>query len=394
MTTNYNQAVSTRYHIYNSLFLNLPYTGIYRTGTLLPLLQQACETGFEKGKDPKSIIKKFFNDFTPNATREEQFNLLFNFIQYTERQVVLFDSIEDAAFDQVNDLNGKGTISALLLRASSEGLIDALKKKLQDFSVRIVLTAHPTQFYPGNVLAIINDLEEAIRENRLEHINLLLRQLGKTAFINRQKPTPFDEAVSLSWFLEYVFYPVIPQILLKLMNGLNINPEEWSNYDLVKIGFWPGGDRDGNPFVTHQITVQVAQKLQQTLMRCYYRDARFLKRRLTFQGVDQIIADVERKIYPLAYGNNEGGYESAEEILEDLNKARKILIDEHRGLFLNLLDEVILKVRIFGFYFASMDIRQDSRKHIYAWETILKQLQGKNKKLKDFAKLSEQEQIN
>jgi phosphoenolpyruvate carboxylase len=87
MTTNYNQAVSTRYHIYNSLFLNLPYTGIYRTGTLLPLLQQACEHGFEKGKDPKSIIKKFFNDFAPNATREEQFDLLFNFIQYTERQV-------------------------------------------------------------------------------------------------------------------------------------------------------------------------------------------------------------------------------------------------------------------------------------------------------------------
>ena len=393
MSANYNQVVSTRYHIYDSLFLNLPYTGIYRTGTLLPLLQQACEEGYSKGKDPRSIIKKFFKDFTPNATREEQFALLFNFIQYTERQVVLFDSIEDAAFDQVNDLNGKGTVSALLLRASSEGLIDALKKKLQDFSVRIVLTAHPTQFYPGNVLAIINDLEEAIRENRLEHINLLLRQLGKTAFINREKPTPYDEAISLSWFLENVFYPVIPEIIMKLMNGLQINPEEWTNVDLIKIGFWPGGDRDGNPFVTHEITLQVAQRLQQTLMRCYYRDARFLKRRLTFKGVDIIIADVERKIYPLAYGNTEGGYESAEEILVDLNKARKILIDDHRGLFLNLLDEVILKVRIFGFYFASMDIRQDSRKHIYAWETILKQLQGKNKKLKDFAKLPEQEQI-
>jgi phosphoenolpyruvate carboxylase len=393
MPVSFNQVVSTRYHIYNSLFLNLPYTGIYRTGTLLPLLQQACEAGFEKGKDPKSIIKKFFQDFTPNASSEEQFALLFNFIQYTERQVVLFDSIEDAAFDQINDLNGKGSISAFLLRASSEGYLEALKKKLQDFSVRVVLTAHPTQFYPGNVLAIINDLEEAIRENRLEHINLLLRQLGKTAFINRQKPTPFDEAVSLSWFLEYVFYPVIPQILLKLMNGLQIKPEEWTNYDLIKIGFWPGGDRDGNPFVTHETSGQVAQRLQQTLMKCYYRDARFLKRRLTFKGVDTIMTAVEHKIYKMAYGNGEGGYTSPEEFLNDLLEARKSLVEEHRGLFLDLLDEVIVKVRIFGFYFASMDIRQDSRKHIYAWEAILKQLQRKDKKLKNLTTLSQEAQI-
>lgn len=393
MVSNYNEAVSTRYHIYNSLFLNLPYTGIYRTGTLLPLLQQACETGFSKGKDPKSIILKFFNDFAPSASREERFDLLFNFIQYTERQVVLFDSIEDAAFAEINDLNGKGTLSALLLRAGSEGVIDELKKKLNDFSIRVVLTAHPTQFYPGNVLAIINDLEEAIDQGNLEHINLLLRQLGKTAFINREKPTPFGEALSLSWFLEHVFYEVIPDIILKLMRGLQIDPESWTNYDLIKVGFWPGGDRDGNPFVTHETSLQVAGRLQQTLMRCYYRDIRFLKRRLTFQGVDNIIAEVERRIYPMAYGTGEGGYASPADLLDHLLAARKSIIETHRGLFLDLLDKVILKVRIFGFYFASMDIRQDSRKHGEAWEAILKKLRPKNKKLKDYQNLSGQEKI-
>jgi phosphoenolpyruvate carboxylase len=394
MATNYNQAVSTRYHIYNSLFLNLPYTGIYRTGTLLPLLQQACETGFSKGKDPKSIIKKFFSDFVPSATREELFDLLFNFIQYTERQVVLFDSIEDAAFSQINDLYGKGTVTELLLRAGSEGVNEELKKKLNDFSIRIVLTAHPTQFYPGNVLAIINDLEEAIGGGDLENINLLLRQLGKTAFINREKPTPFGEATSLSWFLEFVFYEVIPRIILKLMKGLQIDPEQWTNFDLIKVGFWPGGDRDGNPFVTHETSIQVAQRLQQTLLRCYYRDVRFLKRRLTFKGVDHIIAEVERKIYPMAYGTGEGGYRKPEELLDDLLKARKSIIETHRGLFLDILDHVILKVRIFGFYFASMDIRQDSRKHADAWEAILKKLRPKNKKLKDFQTLTEAEKMN
>jgi phosphoenolpyruvate carboxylase len=394
MARQFSETVSTRYHMYNSLFLNLPYTGIYRTGTLLPLLQQTCENGFAKGKDPKAIIKKFFSDYTPQASEEEQFNLLFGFIQYAERQVVLFDSIEDAAFDQINDLSGSGTVASLLLRADAEGVLEELKKKLEDFSVRVVLTAHPTQFYPGNVLAIINDLELAIRDNKLENINLLLRQLGKTPFINKQKPTPFDEAVSLTWFLENVFYHVIPEIITKLMQGLSMKLEEWKNFDVIKIGFWPGGDRDGNPFVTHEITMKVAQRLQEAVLRCYYRDIRALKRRLTFKGVDEIISRTERKIYPIAYGGHGEIYNHPDELLNDLFEAREVLISEHKGLFLNLLDEFILKVKIFGFYFASMDIRQDSRKHAYAWEAIFNKLQSKHKKLKGFDELSEQEKID
>src|SRR5690606_23286492 len=136
-----------------------------------------------------------------------------------------------------------------------------------------------------------------------------------------------------------------------------IDPEAWKNFDLIKVGFWPGGDRDGNPYVTHETTILVAKRLQQTLMRCYHRDMRFLKRRLTFQGVENIIAEIEQKIYPMAYGTGEGGYNSPKELLSDLLEARKSIIEKHRGLFLDILDEVILKVRIFGFYLASMDIR-------------------------------------
>ncbi|MEJ1239062.1 phosphoenolpyruvate carboxylase [Chryseolinea sp. T2] len=394
MASQFNDAVSTRYHMYNSLFLNLPYSGIYRTGTLLPLLEQACTDGYNRGKDPKSIIRNFFKDYTPQATREEQINLLFSFIQYIERQVVLFDSIEDAAFSEINDVNGKGSLTELLARVSAEDLIDELKTKLETFSVRVVLTAHPTQFYPGSVLSILNDLELMMHNNDVENINLLLRQLGKTPFINRQKPTPFDEAVSLSWFLENVFYPVIPEIIVKLMNGLNMRPEEWVNYDLLKVGFWPGGDRDGNPFVTHDITLRVADHLQRTLMRCYYRDIRVLKRRLTFVGVDNIISRIERSVYPLAFGGQGEVYKNPDALLNDLLEAREVLMRDHKGLFLNLLDSLILKVRIFGFYLGSMDVRQDSRKHAYAWEAIFEKLKGKYKALKDFDEKSEEEKIN
>lgn len=395
MENGFDYIVATRYHIYNSLFLNLPYSEIYRTGTLLPLLQQACDVGFTANRDPKTIIKRFISEFTPNLSRADQFDLLFKFIQYAERQVVLFDAIEDAAFEQLHDLNGRGTVTQLLQRASSENKIEALKQKLETFSVRPVLTAHPTQFYAGNVLAIINDLERAIHDNHLEHINLLLRQLSKTAFINRQKPTPFEEALSLCWFLENVFYHAVPGVVEKLIKGLKMDITEWTNFNLFKIGFWPGGDRDGNPYVTHETTVQVALQLRRSVMKCYHRDLRILRRRLTFKGVEPIIQTAEQKIYRMAYpSENTETYQNAEELLADLFAARKILSAEHGGLFLNLLDDIILKVKLFGFYLASMDIRQDSRKHGEAWEIIIDQLKKKQKDLKGFYTLKEAEQVS
>jgi phosphoenolpyruvate carboxylase len=387
MPTQFDQIVSTRYHIYNSLFLNLPFSHIYRTGTLLPFVQQYAEDGFEEGKEPREIIEQFFNDFAPQASHEERFNMLFNFIQYAERQVVLFDSIEDAAFDKVNDLNGKGTISSLLLRAASPEKRERLLKKLREFSIRIVLTAHPTQFYPGNVLAIIKDLEEAIRGNNLPLINQLLQQLGKTAIINREKPTPYDEAVSLCWYLENVFYQAAPQIILKLIKGLQVPVEEWTNFNLIRIGFWPGGDRDGNPFVTHDITLRVAARLKESILKCYHRDLRILRRRLTFRGVDKLVTESERKVYNAIYYTGKG-YDTAHELEKDLLEIRKVLINEHDSLFLDLLDAFIIKVRLFGFFFATMDIRQDSSKHDLAWDEILKAQKAKN-----FESLSDEQKI-
>ncbi|MCB0470389.1 MAG: phosphoenolpyruvate carboxylase, partial [Flavobacteriaceae bacterium] len=82
-----------------------------------------------------------------------------------ERQVVLFDAIEDAAFPVVNNMDGIGTLRSLKESTKAENKMDMLKKFLEEFKVRIVLTAHPTQFYPGAVLGIITDLTEAIRDN-------------------------------------------------------------------------------------------------------------------------------------------------------------------------------------------------------------------------------------
>ncbi len=392
---NYDQTVGSRYHIYNSLFLNLPFRNVTHTGILLPLLQQYCTTGFSKGKSADEILKVFFKELVPTLTEEEQFDLLFSFIQYIERQVALFDSVEDAAFEQVHNLSGKGTVPALLLRTKIEKKESELISRLDQFSLRIVLTAHPTQFYPGNVLGILTDLENAIRVSDVNQINLLLQQLGKTGFINQNKPTPYDEALSLCWYLENVFYHSIPEIVSSLAAGLEIPLPDWKNDRLIVIGFWPGGDRDGNPFVTSEITVKVASRLQESILKCYYKDIRLLRRRLTFHGVAERITAIEQKVYGLVF-RQQKNYSSADELLVELNEVRNRLVAEHDGLFLELLDVLIIKVRIFGFHFAALDIRQDSRKHDAVWTSILDKLSATKKSISasEFQKLTSQEQIN
>src|SRR5690606_2441556 len=143
-------------------------------------------------------------------------------------------------------------------------------------------------------------------------------QLGKTGFINSTQPTQFDEAVSLSWFLENIYYRAIPGILVKLASQLDVPLLDWPFDKAFRLGFWPGGDRDGNPFVTGEITHKVAERLRESLLRAYYRDIRELKRRLTFKGVEDKIAVLERKMNSTIFGPEEEGYANVEEVLGEL----------------------------------------------------------------------------
>src|SRR5690606_29065951 len=163
--TRFNQNVLAKYRIYNSIFMTLPFDAVTKTGVLLPLFHEICEQGFSNKKNPSEIVASFFKTYQTNPSEKDKINLLFRFIQYIERQVVLFDAIEDAAFPIVNNMDGVGTLRNIKETVASENKKEALKKHLENFKVRVVLTAHPTQFYPGAVLGIITDLTKAIQEN-------------------------------------------------------------------------------------------------------------------------------------------------------------------------------------------------------------------------------------
>lgn len=104
--TQFQNLVGRKFQIYNSLFTSLPFHRIEKTGILLSLLLSYCEEGYDNKQSPSQIIEDFFSKHTSYAKEEDKLDLLFRFVQYVERQVVLFDALEDAAFTTINDMNG------------------------------------------------------------------------------------------------------------------------------------------------------------------------------------------------------------------------------------------------------------------------------------------------
>lgn len=386
----FQQQVLSKYQIYNSIFMTLPFDAITQTGVLLPLFQEVCEEGFKLGANPTEIVNSFFSKYQEERSDEQRTNLLFRFIQYIERQVVLFDAIEEATFAIINNMDGRGTLRNVREEAEARNMKEDLQKYLERFKVRPVLTAHPTQFYPGPVLGIITDLGKAIEKNKLDQIKSLLAQLGKTPFFKKQKPTPYDEAVSLIWYLEHVFYQSISSIYSYVKS--NIFDGQPLENQVINLGFWPGGDRDGNPFVTTEITLKVADRLRRTLLKNYHKDLRKLRRRITFKGAEPLVIELEADVYRHLTLPNERATLTSANMLERLEAIRKILIEAHDGLFKDKVEDLINKVHLFGMHFACLDIRQDSRVHTH----VMTHIAAQHPKLfnKSYESLSEKQKID
>lgn len=231
--------VYNRYQVYNGLFLNLTDKEGFSPGVYIPLLYKICQEGFRKSKDPKSIIEEFFQKHTDLENEKERYDLLFQLVKYIERQVVLFDCIEDAAFVRFKKDKISNHISVdNPFYAEYRSFLDLL-------NVRVVFTAHPTQFYSDKVQQIMRQLRDAIKNDNISTIDSLLRQLSYTPFVNNKKPTPLDEAQNIIFYLRNVYYETLGRLYHRICylteKSVDFNPS------LIEMGFWPGGDRDGNP---------------------------------------------------------------------------------------------------------------------------------------------------
>jgi phosphoenolpyruvate carboxylase len=386
----YRELVELKYQLYNSLFLTLPLHAVQQTGLLLPLLNEACVKGLDNGESPSTIINNFFKEHRPELSERERISFLFKIIQYVERQIVLIDALEEAAYTKIHRINDSDSWGRIKQKVENRKLEEQMDELLDSFGIRVVLTAHPTQFYPGRVLAISTDLTEAITNDEVGYARDLLQQLGKTPFYRKKKPSAYDEAMALTWYLGNIFYPAVGQLLDRIDEFFPGKIDH--NKELVTMGFWPGGDRDGNPFVKTDTTLKVARKLRFTLSTCYHNELKAIKRRLSFNGVYDILNELD-ELFTEELTNSSGEKNvDLNYLLLQLEKVEKLLIDEHQGLFIDKVKSFKRKIKQFGFFFASIDVRQDSRVIGKAFNEVMRVNPGLFPD--NFWELPEKEQLN
>ena len=286
-----------------------------------------------------------------------------------------------------------------------------LKKWLSDFSVRPVFTAHPTEASRRSVLsklALISDLLEAptsrVRDARLsEAIDLL----WQTDELRVERPLVIDEAVNALYYLDDLFRLTVPEVLDDFATevarlGVTISPTAKP----LSFGTWIGGDRDGNPNVTPDVTretivVQVGHairviseamsKLRQSLsvstriinvsqalkdsvekdlanipeFEARYRrlNAREPYRLKTTAIVHKL--ELTRKRHAAGAPHVTGrDYANTDELLADLNLMRDSLLENHGELIARgELERIIRTVSAFGLIHATMDVREHSQMH-------------------------------
>jgi phosphoenolpyruvate carboxylase len=359
----FRQHVKEPFLMFNTLFLNLPFRDIQSTGEHIPLLLHACEDGLARGLSPEAIMDRFFSETLNVDSEKDRLDFMFRVVQFVERQVVLFDSVEEAAASKIDRWEGRPLMH--LIRDDADG---RYKDALSRFRARIVFTAHPTQFYPPQVLRIINRLRRFIGRGDRKRMTQTLQQLGMTSLLSSKKPTPLEEAQNIIHLMREHHYGAAARLYHDIKTATG--DPDFENERLIELGFWPGGDRDGNPFVTSAVTRQVAEELRLAIIKCYHHDLKQLDSKLTFRGVTEHVAALRKHVYEALF-NPEAPFEPTE-LLDGLEVIREKVVEDYNGLHADDVELLMDKVRLFGAHFATMDIRQHHRIHGEAVKAVLK----------------------
>lgn len=379
----YQESVSLKYQIYSALFLTLPFDEMKDIDAEVLTFSEYSRREIQSGASPDKVVKQFFSQTLRGQDFDRRIKILFLLLQFLERDVVLLDALENAAFLETHQSSH--------LDFGPREKRSEIAQFLKSYRVRVVLTAHPTQFYPFQVLEIIEDLAESVKANELGPIQSLLLQLGKTSFKNQNRLTPLDEVEVHIYFLEKIFYPVYKAIQWEIY-------QEFPDLDpILELGFWPGGDRDGNPFVTAEVTITTIKKLKKSIIGLYIQDIEGLKRRLTFPEMWPRLDAILHRLNATQLDQSVPEYQpylTLKDFIDELTLVRDLIIQEHRGLFLEVFDRVLLAVKIFGFHFAKLDLRQDSRIHGQVLDALLKSYTDLDPRSSAYLSLNRDEQLD
>lgn len=292
---------------------------------------------------------------------------------------------------------------------------DTLYQQICELKIELVLTAHPTevsrrtliQKYDGinNALSKFDQQKLTPRERQavLADLKQLISSAWQTDEIRQHRPTPIDEAKWGFTTIEQTLWNAVPKFIREL-NGM-VEQQCGQNLPLdiapVRFASWMGGDRDGNPNVTHNVTQEVLWLSRWKAADLYLRDIENLRWELSIQQCSPEISEALGQPHPEPYreylrdtrtrlkatrhwlaeklkGNDADDslvIKSKDELLQPLLTCYRSLMDCNLAEIANgsLLD-FIYRVNSFGIELLKLDIRQESGRHRQAISAITEYL--------------------
>ena len=370
----------------------------------------------------------------------EKLNLIIKDLTQEEMEIVanffsilplLINIAEDV--DLAYEVNYKNNIGETYVGKLSESIKNIKDKNiLENINVVPVLTAHPTQVQRKTVLDLTEKLHTLLRKHRDVKNGLINERKWKNAIqkhieiltqsdiIREKKLKVANEITNVLEYYNLSFIKAIAKLMTEYKLLLEENNIELKNETPITMGMWIGGDRDGNPFVTAE-TLNLSAMKQCDLITTYYieklnslyrtfsmsshvtkgskeleelanrsRDtSEYREKELYRRALSYIKDKLENtREYLLHDKEAEDKYLTADEFIADLTIIEKSLL-ENKGeiLVTGEFEELLNVVKIFGFYLASIDMRQDSS----VYEASVAELLSSANIEKDYSSLSEEE---
>lgn len=305
---------------------------------------------------------------------------------------------------EVCTIDPEESFTALLIKLRNDGVDeDTIADTLSEMNVELVLTAHPTEVNRRTLIQKYNSISDCL--DGLEHgdevnhrLNELISQVWHTNEIRQQRPTPVDEAKWGFAVIENSLWQAVPDFLRHLDDSLqSITGKELPlDCSPVKFASWMGGDRDGNPNVTHEVTEEVMWLSRWMAADLYIRDIDHLRSELSMYDCNEEVAAMAedcREPYRCILGKLKKDLQHTKDWIEDNLKGHVseddsvILTKEqllaplmacHRSLTdvgmhiiaTGLLQDTIRRVACFGLTLVKLDIRQNSDRHLQVFEEL------------------------
>ena len=370
----------------------------------------------------------------------EKLNLIIKDLTQEEMEIVanffsilplLINIAEDV--DLAYEVNYKNNIGETYVGKLSESIKNIKDKNiLENINVVPVLTAHPTQVQRKTVLDLTEKLHTLLRKHRDVKNGLINERKWKNAIqkhieiltqsdiIREKKLKVSNEITNVLEYYNLSFIKAIAKLMTEYKLLLEENNIELKNETPITMGMWIGGDRDGNPFVTAETLNLSAMKQCELITTYYIEKLNSLYRTFSMsshvtkgskeledlanrssdtseyrekESYRRALSHIKEKLentreYLLQDKEVEDKYLTADEFVADLTIIEKSLL-ENKGeiLVTGEFEELLNVVKIFGFYLASIDMRQDSS----VYEASVAELLSSANIEKDYSSLSEEE---